>query len=228
MAATEIPFAAAAPRARLNKHTAGFADGRLVSIRHAEYTATRTFMHTLHSNILDIQKTGHRAQYTVGRLMSPKEVEEATEDYDHQTRQRVRGHWLLCGDCSQEMFDGIARQGEAALRYSLGVSQRGDDTKFLVITHQLGNAQHRFLVPMWDPRVSNLLEAFSLGQTSISLARKGDTQAVVLSSPRMLRMPWSCESTWTCICPTHSACRRCCEGYLSGWRQRPNLSSFPT
>ena len=138
-------------------------------------------MHTLHSNILDIQKTGHRAQYTVGRLMSPKEVEEATEDYDHQTRQRVRGHWLLCGDCSQEMFDGIARQGEAALRYSLGVSQRGDDTKFLVITHQLGNAQHRFLVPMWDPRVSNLLEAFSLGQTSISLARKGDTQAVVLS-----------------------------------------------
>jgi len=23
-------------------------------------------MHTLHSNILDIQKTGHRAQYTVG------------------------------------------------------------------------------------------------------------------------------------------------------------------
>ena len=138
-------------------------------------------MHTLHSNILDIQKTGHRAQYTVGRLMSPKEVEEATEDYDHQTRQRVRGHWLLCGDCSQEMFDGIARQGEAALRYSLGVSQRGDDTKFLVVNHQLGNAQHRFLVPMWDPRVPNLVEALSQGQTSISLARKGDTQAVVLS-----------------------------------------------
>ena len=138
-------------------------------------------MHTLHSNILDIQKTGHRAQYTVGRLMSPKEVEEATEDYDHQTRQRVRGHWLLCGDCSQEMFDGIARQGEAALRYSLGVSQRGDDIKFLVVNHQLGNAQHRFLVPTWDLRVPNLLEAFSQGQTSISLARKGDTQAVVLS-----------------------------------------------
>ena len=138
-------------------------------------------MHTIHSNILDIQKTGYRAQYTVGRLMSSNDVDEATEDYDHLTRQRVEGHWFLCGDCSQEMFDGIARLGAAALRYSVGVSQRGDDTKFLVITHQLGNAQHRFLVPMWDPRVSNLLEAFSLGQTSISLARKGDTQAVVLS-----------------------------------------------
>ena len=131
--------------------------------------------------IFESHKTSHRAQYTVGRLMSPKEVEEATEDYDHQTRQRVRGHWLLCGDCSQEMFDGIARQGEAALRYSVGVSQRGDDTKFLVITHQLGNAQHRFLVPMWDPRVPNLVEAFSQGQISISLERKGDTQSVVLS-----------------------------------------------
>ena len=138
-------------------------------------------MHTIHSNILDIQKTGYRAQYTVGRLMSPNEVDEATEDYDHLTRLRVEGHWFLCGDCSQEMFDGIARHGEAALRYSLGVSQRGDDIKFLVVNHQLGNAQHRFLVPMWDPRVPNLVEALSQGQTSISLARKGDTQAVVLS-----------------------------------------------
>ena len=137
-------------------------------------------MHTIHSNILDIQKTGYRAQYTVGRLMSPDEVDEATEGYDHQTRQRVRGHWFLCGDCSQEMFDGIARHGEAALRYSLGVSQRGDDTKFLVITHQLGNAQHRFLVPMWDPRVPDLLDAVGRGRYSISLARKGDTRAVVL------------------------------------------------
>ena len=138
-------------------------------------------MYIKDSTIYEIRKSGHRAQYTMGRLMSPNEVEEATEGYDPHVRSRIRGHWSLCGDCSQEMFDGIARLGAAALRYSVGVSQRGDDTKFLVITHQLGNAQHRFLVPMWDPRVSNLLEAFSLGQTSISLARKGDTQAVVLS-----------------------------------------------
>ena len=139
-------------------------------------------MHTLHSNILDIQKTGYGAQYTVGRLMSPKEVEEATEDYDHQTRQRVRGHWSLCGDCSQEMFDNIAQLRNVALRHSLGVFQRNDGTKFLVVTHQLGSAQHRFLVPMWDPRVPDFLDAVSSGRYSISLARKGDTQAVVLSA----------------------------------------------
>ena len=138
-------------------------------------------MYITDSTIFEIQKTSHRAQYTMGRLMSPEEVDEATEDHDHQTRQRVRGHWFLCGDCSQEMFDHIARQGDATLRHALGVIQRDDGTKFLVVTHQLGNAQHRFLVPMWDPRVPNLLEAFSQGQTSISLARKGDTQAVVLS-----------------------------------------------
>ena len=137
-------------------------------------------MYIKDSTIYEIRKSGHRAQYTMGRLMSPNEVEEATEGYDPHVRSRIRGHWSLCGDCSQEMFDGIARLGAAALRYSVGVSQRGDDTKFLVITHQLGNAQHRFLVPMWDPRVPNLLEAFSQGQTSISLARKGDTRAVVL------------------------------------------------
>ena len=77
------------------------------------------------------------------------------------------------------MFDHIARQGDVGLRHALGVFRRGDGTKLLVATQQLGNAQHRFLVPTWDPRVPNLLEAFSQGQTSISLARKGDTQAVV-------------------------------------------------
>jgi hypothetical protein len=127
-------------------------------------------------------KTSHRAQYTMARLMSPEEVEEATEDHDQRTRQRVRGHWFLCGDCSQEMFDDIVRKGDAALRHALGVIQRDDGTKFLVVTHQLGNAQHRFLVPMWDPRVPDLLDAVSLGRYSISLARKGDTHALVLSA----------------------------------------------
>jgi hypothetical protein len=139
-------------------------------------------MHTIHSNILEIQKTGYRAQYTVGRLMSPHDVEEATEDHDQRTHQRVRGHWFLCGDCSQEMFDDIVRQGDVALRHSLGVFQRSDGSKFLVVTHQLGNAQHRFLVPMWDPRVPDLLDAVSLGRYSISLARKGGTHALVLSA----------------------------------------------
>ena len=139
-------------------------------------------MYITDSTIFEIQKTSHRAQYTMGRLMSPEEVDEATEDHDHQTRQRVRGHWFLCGDCSQEMFDHIARQGDATLRHALGVIQRDDGTKFLVVTHQLGNAQHRFLVPMWDPRVPDLLDAVSLGRYSISLARKGDTHALVLSA----------------------------------------------
>lgn len=139
-------------------------------------------MNFTESTIFEIQKTGHRAQYTMGRLMSPEEVDEATEGYDPQVQSRIRGHWFLCGDCSQEMFDDIARQGDVAIRHALGVFQRGDGTKFLVVTHQLGNAQHRFLVPMWDPRVPNLLDALSQGQTSISLARKGDTQAVVLSA----------------------------------------------
>jgi hypothetical protein len=132
--------------------------------------------------IFESRKKSHRAQYTMGRLMSPKEVEEATEGYDQLTRQSVRGHWSLCGDCSQEMFDDIVRQGDAALRHSLGVIQREDGTKFLVVTHQLGNAQHRFLVPMWDPRVPDLLDAVSLGRNSISLARKGGTHALVFSA----------------------------------------------
>lgn len=132
--------------------------------------------------IFESHKTSHRAQYTMARLMSPEEVEEATEDHDQRTRQRVRGHWFLCGDCSQEMFDNIAQLRNVALRHSLGVFQRNDGTKFLVVTHQLGSAQHRFLVPMWDPRVPDFLDAVSSGRYSISLARKGDTQAVVLSA----------------------------------------------
>lgn len=139
-------------------------------------------MHTTDNPIYEIQKTSHRAQYTVGRLMSPEQVDQATQGYEYLTRHRLRGHWSLCGDCSQEMFDNIARQGDVALRHALGVIQRDDGTKFLVVTHQIGKAQHRFLVPMWDPRVPDLLHAVSIGRYSISLARKGDTQALVFSA----------------------------------------------
>ena len=138
-------------------------------------------MHTIHSNILDIQKTGNRAQYTVGRLMSPNEVEEATEGHDSLKRRRVRGHWLLCGNCSEQMFDAIARENEDSLRYTFGVFASTEVTQFMLVTHQLGNAQHRFLVPLWDPRVPDFLNALSQGRITIALARKGDTQAVVLS-----------------------------------------------
>jgi hypothetical protein len=155
---------------------------QLVPIRDAESTAKRTSMNITDHTIFESLKKCHRAQYTMGRLMSPEEVEEATEGYDPQVQSRIRGHWFLCGDCSQEMFDDIVEQGDVALRHSLGVFQRGDGSKFLVVTHQLGNAQHRFLVPMWDPRVPDLLDAVSLGRYSISLARKGDTHALVLSA----------------------------------------------
>ena len=80
-------------------------------------------MHTTDNPIYEIQKTSHRAQYTVGRLMSPEQVDQATQGYDYLTRQRLRGHWSLCGDCSQEMFDNIARLRNVALRHSLGVFQ---------------------------------------------------------------------------------------------------------
>lgn len=139
-------------------------------------------MHITDHTIFESHQTSHLAQYTLGRLMSPEEVEEATEDHNELTHQRVRGRWSLCGDCSQDMFDDIVRKGDATLRHALGVIQRDDGTKFLVVTHQLGNAQHRFLVPMWDPRMPDLLDAVSLGRYCISLARKGGTQAMVLSA----------------------------------------------
>lgn len=131
--------------------------------------------------IFESLKKSHRAQYTMGRLMSPEEVGDAIKGYDGQTRQHLRGHWVLCGDCSQEMFDDIARLGDVGLRHALGVFQRDDGTTFLVVTHQFRNMQHRFLVPGWDPRLHDFLQAVSQGGYSISLSRKGDSQALVLS-----------------------------------------------
>lgn len=139
-------------------------------------------MYITDHHIYEIRKTSHRAQLTTGRLMSPEEVERATEDLDELAHQRIRGRWSLCGDCSPEMFDDIARKGDVTFRHSLGVFQRDDRFKFLVFTHQVGYAQHRFLVPMWDPRVPDLLDAVSQGRYCISLARMGGTQALVLSA----------------------------------------------
>jgi len=170
-------------------------------------------MHTIHSNIREIQKTSHRALYTVGRLMSPEEVEQATEGHAPLKRRRVRGHWLLCGNCSQQMFDAIARENEDSLRYAFGVFASTEGTQFMLVTHQLESTQHRFLVPLWDPRVPDFLDALSQGRITTPWHARATPK---LLSGRPLRMQhWLNDCATICMCLGSSNCRRCSKRCLS-------------
>src|SRR2546427_9884705 len=60
---------------------------------------------TINSNrpTVDHPSLGKSSQ-TFARLMTPEKVTEATRFYPTNVRTQVAGHWMLCGDVSNQMF----------------------------------------------------------------------------------------------------------------------------
>lgn len=144
-------------------------------------------MHNTEPSILEVDHDTHTTQFARALLLSPAEMEHAAQDHDPMTRQQVKGHWFLCGDCSPAMFDSIVRQEGTQVQhdltlYTCGGSNLGAGATFLLLTQYFEGAQHRFLLPIWDPRVPAFLQAIEEGRFSVSLARQGDERATILTS----------------------------------------------
>jgi hypothetical protein len=144
-------------------------------------------MNNTDTSILEVDNDTHTTQFARGLLLSPAEVEYVAQDHDPMTRQQVKGHWFLCGHCSPAMFDHIIKQQGTQLKhdlslYTFGGNNLGAGATFLLLTQYFEGAQHRFLLPIWDPRVPAFLQAIEAGLFSVLLARQGDERATILTS----------------------------------------------
>ncbi|AQV96398.1 hypothetical protein BJN34_21250 [Cupriavidus necator] len=117
------------------------------------------------------------------RLMSPSEVRAATTN--HPGLLRPLGGWYLCGDASARIVDAIVRNGgDAAIRLTGFVGPSGGH--YVVLTHQLGSSQHRFLLPQYEPPVELYLRSLESQPIQVMLGRQGGDDSVVLHN----RLPW--------------------------------------
>jgi hypothetical protein len=120
-----------------------------------------------------------------GRVMRPEEVQESLKDRPGAVR-RVVGGWYLCGDVYREMFDAlVAAQGDCTMQ--MAVFRGASSGNYAIFAQLVGCFEHRFLLPLFEPPVVQLLESLRDEPVQLSLGRQDEDAAVLIRQ----RLPWS-------------------------------------
>ena len=112
-----------------------------------------------------------------GQLMAPEDALGIVSE------ERMRQHvideqpWFLFGESPQGMRQKIAEDVPTGIH----VWVRGDKVaRYLVIAHQTDSLQHRFVLPLYEPKVKSFVASCLLQPCWFSLGDSGDTESVVL------------------------------------------------
>ena len=118
------------------------------------------------------------------RLMSPAEVEIGTADSPEFTRERTRGHWVLCWDVSSEMYQELKTDSSPGSFVRITGFASPGGFNYWVMTHQAKTHQHRFILSLVDPNVKALLDCITTsGVLSFSMGNDGGDDALILGHP---------------------------------------------
>lgn len=137
-------------------------------------------MHAIKPIAFDPARVGQSKYISVGRLMSPPEVESATRDRGAMEKEWVKDRWILCGDMHESMFDALDVDSGSNLPSRISVFDSPGENKYLVLTHQYQNHQHRFLLPLWDPSIARFIHAMDKGSLGFLLGRNGQSRALLV------------------------------------------------
>lgn len=104
------------------------------------------------------------ARFALARVMSPTEVQRATCDRPVEAQDALAGRWMVCGDLKADAFDRMTARGGADLPWRLSGFTSTQGVHYAVITHQLEDHQHRFILPAWSAPVRTFIKAASAGE----------------------------------------------------------------
>jgi hypothetical protein len=104
------------------------------------------------------------ARFALARVMSPTEVQMATRDRPVEAQDALAGRWMVCGDLKADAFDRMTAMGGADLPWRLSGFTSTEGVHYAVITHQLEDYQHRFMLPAWSAPVRAFIKAAGAGE----------------------------------------------------------------
>jgi len=121
------------------------------------------------------------ARFALARVMSPTEVQMATRDRPVEAQDALAGRWMVCGDLKADAFDRMTAMGGADLPWRLSGFTSTEGVHYAVITHQLEDYQHRFMLPAWSAPVRAFIRAAGAGEGyGFMFGRDGGDAALVV------------------------------------------------
>lgn len=116
-----------------------------------------------------------------GTILTPAQVNEILLGRNETENSRLKNRWMLCGDVSRTMHE---RLRHAELKDLLSaVSVIGDLSQglYVVLTHQLEDMQHRFVMPVYEPMVAQFVKSLETDDYVVALGAEGGNEALVVA-----------------------------------------------
>lgn len=114
-------------------------------------------------------------------LLTPVQVNDILLGRDDRERQRLKDKWMLCGDAICGMLERIELAGEEEVASATSVIGDHSSGLYVVLTHQLDDMQHRFVLPAYEPVVASFLESLPRDKYVVTLGAEGSSRALVLN-----------------------------------------------
>lgn len=113
----------------------------------------------------------------IANLLDPKEVEFLTRENPLDQKEKLRGHWLLDGTVSRNMYAALVNNFPYDLAARFTVFPTPTGAAYAVITTQLGSSQHRFVLPLFESKAIDFLTSLSRGPLNICLGTENAEDA---------------------------------------------------
>lgn len=90
-------------------------------------------------------------------LLSPLEVDVAFRTELYSARRLVLDHWMLTGVVSQSFFDALRLDAGRDITGELAVVTTTTGASYLIVCSELGDQQHRHVLPLYENKVAEFL-----------------------------------------------------------------------
>lgn len=118
----------------------------------------------------------NRSRLHTALIFTPSEVESNFRQFTEAALAKIRGRWMLLGAVNEELYSKLEANGENDIAAQLVVLPIPSGAKYTVLTCQLGHLQHRFVLPMYEPEVVDLLTIATTSPLSIYLESTGQVR----------------------------------------------------
>lgn len=117
------------------------------------------------------------------RLMDPLEVKTAIENRPPEVGSWTSGKWYLCGDVRSKLFAMFMADFRDAIAVRLTAYCTPAGGNYAVISHQLFGCAHRFVLPLYAPKVQAMLLELQKVELGFLFGNEGGQDAVLTRSP---------------------------------------------
>lgn len=113
-------------------------------------------------------------------LMTPADVASEVTGCSREQAARLQGHWISCGYQKESTFALFRIAQSDAIRFRVSAFTSSLGSAYAVMTHQVSSHQHRFVLPLWDPRVCSFVRGMDGQRFAFSFCPEGSGEALVL------------------------------------------------